>query len=300
MPKRQPKNIEITKQPGQISATGGELSPYLLRQIPIWNNPNWLTADVWRAFVRKQPIAMLCREAIANHLLSLDWNITSRDSEKQDEYKDEIKYYARLFERGSEQATTMDFTTHIEWIVKDLFDLPFGGASELGRENDTPDGKVVWIRPLDGGTLAPTLDMDYPVVQHFPNYQPVVFPKEFISRIFLSPRTEIQREGWGMPPPERIYLAMEMLNRGDTYYSQLLLNTPEAGILDLGDMDGESATEWVKSFRDLLYGINPLKIPVLYEHTTEAKWIPFGKLPSEILYDSVTARYYQRVSTLLQ
>jgi hypothetical protein len=34
-----------------------------------------------------------------------------------------------------------------------------------------------------------------------------------------------------------------------------------------------------------------MKIPVLAEHTTPIKWIPFGKLPSEILYDTVTARY---------
>lgn len=295
--KRQPKTVTVTKQPGQISASGGQLSNFLVRQMPIWNNPDWLSSDVWRAFVRKQPIAVLCREAIANHLLSLDWAITARDSEKQDEYKEEIKHYTRLFERGNAYYTDMDFTSHIEWVIKDLFDLPFGAASELGREYDAPDGKVMWIRPLDAGTLAPTLDADYPVVQHFPNYQPIVFPREYISRVFLSPRTEIQREGWGMPPPERIYLAMEMLNMGDVYYSQLLLNTPEAGILDLGDMDQESATEWVKSFRDLLFGINPLKIPVLYEHTTEAKWIPFGKLPSEILYNDVTNRYITIVTS---
>lgn len=298
MAKRQPSTVTITKKPGQISATGGDLSGnYLVRQMPIWNNPQWLTADVWRAFVRKQPVAVLCREAITNYLISLDWAITSRDSEKQDELKEEIQYYTRLFERGHAYYTSLDFTSHIEWIIKDLFDLPFGAASEIGRENNDPDGKVVWVRPLDAGTLAPTLDDNYPVVQHFPNYQPVVFPREFISRIFLSPRTEIQREGWGMPPPERIYLAMEMLNRGDSYYSQLLLNTPEAGILDLMDMDKESATEWVTAFKDLLYGINPLKIPVLYEHTSEAKWIPFGKLPSEILYNDVTNRYITIVTS---
>lgn len=295
---KQPKNVTITKQPGQISATGGEFSGnFLLRQVPIWNNPNWLSADVWRAFVRKQPVAVLCREAITNHLISLDWSITARDSEQQDELKEEIKYYTRLFERGHAYYTSLDFTAHIEWIVKDLFDLPFGAAAEIGRENNDPEGKVVWIRPLDAGTLAPTLDDNYPVVQHFPNYQPVVFPREFISRIFLSPRTEIQREGIGMAPPERIYLAMEMLNRGDSYYAQLLLNTPEAGILDLMDMDKESATEWVTAFKDLLYGINPLKIPVLYEHTSEAKWIPFGKLPSEILYNDVTNRYITIVTS---
>ena len=293
MAKRTPKSVTITKQSGQLSAPGGMGvgGNFLLRQLPIWNNPNWLNANVWREFVRKQPVAVLCREAITNHLLSLDWNITARDSEQQDELKEDIKYYTRLLERGNAYYTDMDFTSHVEWIIKDLMDLPFGAASEIGREYNSPNGKVTWIRPLEGGTLSPTLDNEYPVAQHFPNYQPVVFPREFISRIYLSPRTEIQREGWGMPPPERIYLAMEMLNRGDYYYSQLLMNTPEAGILDLGDTDKETAVEWVNSARDVLFGINPLKIPVLYEHTSKVQWIPFGKLPSEIMYDSVTSRY---------
>jgi len=288
---RQPKSVEISKQPGQLSAPGGELSNYLIRQMPIWNNPNWLHADVWRQFVHKQPVAVLCRDAITSYLLSLDWTIVSRDAEMQDEYKEEIKYYTRLLERGNAYYNDLDFSTHVEWIAKDLFDLPFGAASEIGREYNAPSGKVVWIRPLDAATLAPTLDNDYPVVQHFPNYQPVVFPREFISRVFLSPRTEIRREGWGFAPPERIYLAMEMLNRSDVYYAQLLLNTPEAGILDLKDMDKESATEWVKGFRDLLYGINRFPVTILGEHTEKAEWIPFGKLPTDIMYEGVTARY---------
>jgi len=291
MAKRQPTSLPVSTKPGQISSAGGELSNYLIRNMPVWSNPQWMNADLWRNFVRKQPIAVLCREAISNHLLSLDWSIVSRDANMQDETKGDIKYYTRLLERSNAFYSEIDFTSHIEWIVKDLFDLPFGAASEIGRENDDPKGKVVWIRPLDGGTLFPTLNSDYPVSQQYPAYANVVFPKEFISRIFLSPRTDIIREGWGMPPPEKIYLAMEMLNRGDIYYSQLLLNTPEAGILDLMDMEKESAEAWVASFRDLLYGINALKIPVLYEHTSEAKWIPFGKLPSEIMYDSVTNRY---------
>jgi hypothetical protein len=82
-----------------------------------------------------------------------------------------------------------------------------------------------------------------------------------------------------------------MLSRGDSYYAQLLLNTPEAGILDLGDMEKTSALEWVSSLRDLLFGINPLKIPVLYEHTTKAEFIPFGRPPSEIMYDGITLKY---------
>lgn len=98
---KQPKNVSITKQPGQISAKRINVSGnFLVRQLPIWNNPTSLTPDVWREFVRKQPIAVLCREAITNYLISLDWMITSRDSTKQDELKGEIDHYTKLLERA--------------------------------------------------------------------------------------------------------------------------------------------------------------------------------------------------------
>jgi hypothetical protein len=58
-------------------------------------------------------------------------------------------------------------------------------------------------------------------------------------------------------------------------------------------MDKTSAEQWVKGAQDLFQGISPFKIPVLYEHEKPATWIPFGKPPSEIMYDTVTLRYAQ-------
>lgn len=292
--RRQPaQTIKIESRSGQLSSPGGNLANYFMRNIPLWNPPAWQEADVWRKFVEKQPLAAICRDTLANYLNSLDWTIVARDSEKRDELKPKTKHYTKLFERGNAYYYDIDFASHIEFIVKDLFTLPFGTAAELGRLDNDPNGKVVWVRPLDGGTLAPTLNFDYPVMQVAPNtgLNPVYLPRKFVSRVFLSPRTELQREGWGYAPPERIWRAIDMMYAGDNYYGQLLLNTPEAGVLDLGDMDKTSALEWVKSLRDLLYGINPLKIPVLYEHEKPAAWIPFGKPPSEIMYDSTTMRY---------
>lgn len=291
---KQPKQVvRIETRDGQLSAPGGNLANYFMRNVPVYAPPAWQEADVWRRFVEKQPIAAICRDTIANYLNSLDWTIVARDSEKRDELKPKIKHYTKLFERGNAYYYDIDFASHIEWLVKDLHTLPFGTASEIGRLDNDPNGKVVWIRPLDGGTLAPTLNFDFPVMQVTAGtgLNPVFLPRKFVSRVFLSPRTEIAREGWGYAPPERIWRAIDMMYAGDNYYSQLLLNTPEAGVLDLGDMDKTSALEWVKSLRDLLYGVNPLKIPVLYEHTTKAAWIPFGKPPSEIMYDSTTMRY---------
>jgi len=294
MAKRQPKQyLKIDKRDGQVSAPGGQLANYFLRDVPLWNPPAWQTAEMWRMFVVKQPVAVICRDTIANFLNSLDWTITARDSEQRDELRSKIKYYTKLLERGNAYYYDIDFSSHIEMAVKDLFDLPFGFASEIGRLDDEPKGKVVWIRPLDGGTLAPTLNFDFPIVQTAAGtaLNPVYLPRDFVSRVYLSPRTELRREGWGFAPPERIWRAIEMLSAGDNYYAQLMLNTPEAGILDLGDMEKDSAEEWVRSLRDLLFGVNPLKVPVLYEHTTMAKWIPFGKPPSEIMYDTTTTKY---------
>lgn len=293
MAKKQPGTaLQTGKRDNQISSPGG-MQSYFLRNVPMWNPPAWQQADYWRAFVEKQPIAAICRDTIANYLNSLDWAVVARDSSKHDELKPRIKHYTKLFERGNAYYWDIDFSSQIEWFVKDLFTLPFGTASEIGRLDDDPGGRVVWIRPLDAGSLAPTLNFDFPVVQSAPGtgLQPIYFPREYISRVYLSPRTELRREGWGYAPPERIMRALEMLSTGDNYYWQLLLNTPEAGVLDLGDMEKQSALDWIASVADLMYGVSPLKIPVLYEHTTQAKFIPFGKDPANILYDSVTMRY---------
>jgi hypothetical protein len=293
MSKRQPTNaLTVSERDGQVSARGG-MQSFFLRNMPMWNPPVWQEAEYWRRFVELQPIAAICRDRIADHLNSLDWTIAARDSEKRDELKGQIKHYTKLFERGNAYWWDIDLSTQIEWFVKDLFTLPFGTASELGRLDDNPYKKVVWIRPLDGGTLAPTLNFEFPVCQNAVGdaLGQVFLPRKFVSRVYLSPRTEIRREGWGYAPPERIQRAIFMVSTGDNYYAKLLLDTPEAGILDLMDMDSTSAKSWVEGFRDLFYGISPLKIPVLYEHEKEAKWIPFGKPPSEIMYDSVTMKY---------
>jgi hypothetical protein len=293
MAKRQPTNsVAVSERDGQVSARGG-IQSFFVRNIPMWNPPAWQEAEYWRKFVELQPIAAICRDTLANHLNSLDWAIVARDSEKRDELKGQIKHYTKLFERGNAYWWDIDLAAHIEWFTKDLFTLPFGFASELGRLDDDPHKKVVWIRPLDGGTLAPTLNFEFPICQNAIGSAigQVFIPRKFASRVYLSPRTEIQREGWGYAPPERVQRAIFMVSTGDNYYAKLLLDTPEAGILDLMDMDQTSAKDWVEGFRDLFYGISPLKIPVLYGHEKEAKWIPFGKPPSEIMYDSVTMKY---------
>jgi hypothetical protein len=226
----------------------------------------------------------------------LDYKIVARDSNLQDELKGDIDYYTRLIENEGEYDG-LDYTGRIEWLGHDLLDLPFGMAAEIGREGDAPDGKVRWIRCLDGGTCMPSLNADYPVIQSVPQtiLEPVAFPRHAITRQYWSPRPEIQYEGWGMAPPELIYLVLELMKRGDKYYAELLLNTPQVGILDLGDTSKETAQEWMKEAQDLFVGTDPMKIPVLYEHTTKVEWIPFQMAPNEIMFDSITARYINQI-----
>lgn len=291
MARKKAQALQVSAHDNQQSAIGG-MQSYFVKNIPLWNPPAWQEASYWRKFVEKQPFASICRDTLANYLNSLDWMIVARDSDKKDELGGAIKHYTKLFERGNAYWWELDFSAQIEWFVKDLFTLPFGTAREVGRLDDNPNGRAVWLRPLDGGTLAPTLNFDFPVVQSAPGVNtPVYLQREYVNRVYLSPRTELQREGWGYAPPERIWRAIEMMSTGDNYYAQLLMDTPEAGLLDLGDMDESSAKAWIKGLQDLFVGVNPFKIPVLYEHEKPAQWIPFGRPPSELLYDTVTLRY---------
>ena len=259
---------------------------YLVRYLPSIVRPTQVSSAVWRALVESQPVCLICRETLTANILALDWKIEPRDSDRRDEYKSEIDYYTKLFEYTGDY----DYAELIEWISTDYSDLPFGAGAEVGRSGDDPEGKLLWIELLDGGTLFPTLNSDWPVGQVIGTQQ-VYFPKHAINRLYMSPRTDIYRKGWGFAAPEKIYFALQLVSRGDYYYANLLLDSPEAGILDLLDMSKDSATEWIKSWKAMLTGIDPFKIPVLYEHTQSAKWIPFTRNPTEIMFDTAMARY---------
>jgi len=286
MPKVKTQAPKPSRERGQRSL---DLPEPLIRHVPAWKTKSLTDGETWRKIVDAQPIAGLCRETLISNYISLDWKIEPKDSDQRDELKEEIDYYTEFFTNTGDY----DYETIIEWVGKDMLDIPFGGAVEVGREGDQPDGKVLWIEFIDGATLFPYPNKDWPVYQRVP-YNPanvVFFPKHAINRVYYSPNTTILKEGWGIPPPEKIYLALELLVRGDRYYANLLLDTPEAGILDLGDMAKDSAEEWVRGFQQMMGGIDPMKIPVLYEHNNEVKFLPFGKPPTDLMFDRVTARY---------
>jgi hypothetical protein len=269
-----------------------QLPNFLLRILPSYGTPQWLQADMWRSFVRNQPLAVICRDTLISNLLALDWKVSARNAEDEGlpRIKNAVDYYTELF-----TYLEGDFDTYIDLMVQDLLTLPFGGAAEIGRVDDDPDGAVLWAEHIDAATLYPTYDRENPVTQMMREVpaRPVVFPAHAIERIYLSPRPELLRRGWGMAPPEKIYLAIEMLFRGDHYYWKLLIDTPEAGILDLGDMSEAAAKTWIESFRELFSGVDGMKVPILHSHTTPASWIPFNRPPIDLLYDKTTLKYAQ-------
>ena len=264
---------------------------FLTRFSPPWTRPPSLPAYTWRNWVLNQPMAMAYRETLIANLLNLDWKITPRNAVYKKELEATVKYYTRFLQQGGEYLGT-DYTGLVEWIAGDVLDLPFGGAAEVGRKGDTPGGRVAWLRPLDAGTLYPTLNQEYPVVQYYQGYDAVAFPYWSISRTYLSPQSYIYREGWGMAPPEKAYFAINLLNTGDKYYANLLLDVPTAGLLDLGDMEKSSAEDWVTAFKTFVNDTSTsFRIPVLYEHNNKVEFIPFGKVPNDIMYDRITLRY---------
>ena len=281
-----------TREAGQRSTNLTDA--YFTRFTPSWSRPQitW-TAASWRAWVFNQPVAVICREHLISSLLSLDWKITPREMKYKDELDGTIKHYTKLLERGGNNPElSLDYTGLVEWVAGDLLDIPFGAGAEVGRRGDTPEGRVMWFKPLDGGTLFPTLNRDYPVVQYWSGLEAVPFPAHAIARTYMSPLPVMDRQGWGMPAPEKIYFAMALLSRGDKYYANLLLDIPTAGILDLGDMEKQSAEEWIESFKMFMNEAETaFRVPVLYEHNNPVSYIPFGKVPNDLMFDNITTKY---------
>ena len=283
-----------TKDPGQRSINLTDL--FLTRWTPPWSRPPSLPAYTWRAWVLNQPVAQVCRDTLISYLTGLDWSISARNSDNRQDLDSTVKYYSNLIQNGLNSG--VDYSGFLEWICGDLLDIPFGGSCEIGRRYGSPDGRVVWGRLLDGGTMYPTLNKEFPAVQYYQGYTAVPFPYYSIARIYMSPRPEIFREGWGMAPPEKVYFALDLLNRGDKYYANLLLDIPPAGILDLMDMEKSSAESWIASFRDFIGNTtDSWKVPVLYEHNNDIKFIPFGKSPNDIMYDHISMRYAALVAS---
>lgn len=279
----------VKKTPPEPSRATGQrsLDPiYLNRQLPAWNRPEWLTGEQWRKVVEMQPTAVVCRDTLLANIANLDWSIEPRDSSQRDELRSEIDYYTDLITNSGE----LDYVGMIEWVGKDCLDLPFGGGVEVIRQGDEPNGKVAWLVPLDGATCFPTDSFKFPVGQtNGSDY--VYFPDYAINRLYLSPRSDMKRYGWGVAPPEKIIMAIQMVGRGDIYYASLLLDTPQVGVLDLMDMSQSSAEAWVDAWKNLLGGIDPFKIPVLYEHDKAAQFISFTKSPTELMFDKALFKY---------
>jgi len=206
-----------------------------------------------------------------------------------------IKYYTRLFQHGGEyEGLGLDFAGLLEWVIGDVLDLPFGGAAEVGRKGGSENGRVQWVRPLDGGTLYPTLNQEFPILQYYPSISTdvVTFRPWEISRTYLFSTFLHSAGRLGNGSSEKVYFALDLLSKGDKYYANLLLDIPTAGILDLGDMEKSSAQEWIESFKTFVNdNTTSFKIPVLYEHNNPVSFISFGKVPNDIMFNQITARY---------
>lgn len=260
----------------------------LYNNVVPYDVPLFADGALWRYVSYKQPVFMDCVVSMVMFAQSLPWDIRAVEAKDNNKLEDKIRTYKKIFKDAGGSGRL----NHMDKLIQDYYMIPFGGASEAVKYTS---GELYKMVNIDAATLYPTNNPNLPVMQKVGAREPVFYKSTEIVRMFQNPRTEIERQGWGMTPVEKVYLAIELLSRGDRYYAQLLLDTPEAGLLDLGDMSKESAEAWLASFKNLVTGIDAFKIPVLYQHTVPAHFIPFGRPPTDLMFDDITHKYAQLV-----
>lgn len=284
-----------------------ELTSYVQRNVPLWNTPSWLSSERWRTLVYNQPILTACQDTISSDVVASEWAIRARDPQMEDQLASEIEHYTQVFQPDMGSG----IRGFDPWAIRglqDLLTLPVGWNNELLRwpvdgspfGSPHPKGHVDKIVFIDGATLSPTYDPNLIMVQTLKSdmTRRVYFEDREIGRMIWSPRVEMEMSGYGMTPPERAYLAVTSLYRGDQYYANLLLDTPEAGMLDLMDIDLDDMQKWSQSQRELMTGIDPFKITILYGHDKPAAFIPFGRPPTDIMFAEIMQRNSQVVAAL--
>lgn len=249
--------------------------PYISRAPFYFTNPTFFTNDQWRVAAR-EPITRLCVRHIIRELLALEWDITSEDVEAD---KQQIIYLKTIFENADDGDGWDAFLSR--W-VQDSLELPMGGIAEIAQDSLT--GLVGGIYHVDAATVYPTYDRDVPFVQldPFNTAARVWFSRGELMRLMLQPRPDLKRKPYQEAPVESAFVAIESLSKMYVYYAKQLGDTPVAGVLDLMDMTQAEAIEWAVGFRELFDGIDPLKIPILYDHTKPAKFISFGRTPQDL------------------
>ena len=68
MPRIKQTTPAETRQKGQRSI---DLPFYIQRILPPWSQPQWLSGELWRGIVAKQPFAVICRDTLISNILAL-------------------------------------------------------------------------------------------------------------------------------------------------------------------------------------------------------------------------------------
>lgn len=240
-------------------------------------NPTRLSVAQWKYQVATEPITKLCIRHILRELVSLEWEIVSDKPEEQGE----MKMYLEKVLADADDGDGWD--VWLSRMLQDALILPIAGNAEVVA-NPEMDGIIGGLYHIDGETLYPTYDRDIPFVQINPynGLDRVYFGRGDVIRLITQPRTDLTRKVFQEAPVESAFLSIEALSRIYLYYLKQLGNTPMAGILDVMDMSEAEAIAWATGFREMWNDIDPMKMPLLYDHTKPARFIPLTLSPADV------------------
>lgn len=252
--------------------------PSLWRQPVTFLSPASLTGSQWRQFLGGAPVVRAAVQTLIMQTSGLDWYLEGDDDDAK-------AYFTKLLESYGGPG----WEVGVSRVTKDMLELPFGGATEIGHFGD---GVVAWITHIDGGTMVPTYNERYPYAQvdPFMGRQVIPFRPESIGRVRWQAQSDLRSYEWTITPVMDCLPAIQGLLRADQFWQGFLLDNPPSGILDIPGFDEKEAREWYESWQTMQAGIAPFKVPILYGggsgdarlSQAQARFIEFAKSPAEV------------------
>ena len=267
--------------------------PPALTRFPVsFLTPSQLNASTWRSLVAGAPIVRACVQTLVMQISGLEWSLEGED--------DKAKEYFTTVLENADADDGGGWEVYLSRIIKDTLEVPFGGAAEIGTY---PDGVVAWSSHVDGATLVPTFNQRTPYAQISPFGMqigpPVTFKPGQIGRVRWQAQSDLRAYGWTITPVMDCLPAIQALLRADRFWQSFLIDGPPPGILDIPGWDEQEAQSWYDSWKKMLSGISPLKVPILAganRENKQAQFIEFAKSPAETQMLDLIKSYAEAVT----
>ena len=239
--------------------------------------PSKISFRILREIAKRDSLCRICINIVKKAVSQAEWDIVVKETAPKppEYYKDKKQKIYDLFEFLNPNGENL--RELVDRVAEDVLILD-AGAIEKQR---TMDGKIIGgLNSVDAATIRPVYnihgELGDPAYKQYVNNEVVAeFKQTELVYLMANPQNDVESFGYGMSPIESILLQVQASLEAEMYNIKTFSkdNIPP-GMLDLGDMTGEEAEQFIAVWNATVIG-NTQGMKFVWGSDNQKKYTPF-------------------------